>query len=218
MATAGFDRTLLLPNVPLRAQNIWEEKVREIGVERVQRAIEARNPNPQDIFSMFQRKVQEALQYCRISFDSHPFQLPLFDSQTDRFLTFRPDYRLRSVKINGREVLLEPHTVFYLDEARVRKFELFEEIYGHIYYLVWITDSSPSMLDKKLTELGRRNVNFAHEVWHLMDNPPNDGEYHNRYLNMKNPPKAVILRLRSHLIDLQRRDGGPMPLIAPVNL
>lgn len=217
MATAEHDRVLTLPNVPLRVQNIWGERVSEIGIERVQRAFEARNPYPLETFSWFQRRVNEALQFCRVPYDSHPFMLPLFDERTGDFFTFRPDYKLRTIKINGKDTLLEPHTVYYLDEARVRKFELFDELYGDEYQLIWITDSSPFMLSKKLSELGRTSVIPRHETVYLMDDPPDDGEHHAKYINMKSPSKDTIRRLRGFIYDLQRRGSESVRQIAPQN-
>ncbi len=218
MATAGHDRALtVLPHVPLRAQQVWEESIRGVDTEALQRGIEARNKFPLETSSWFQKRTKEALEYCRIPFNKIPFQLPLFDESSGRFFTYRPDFELPRIRINGRTVLLEPRTFSCFSEKEINKFGLVQKIYGGIYYVIIIPDTYPSQVDRKLEQAGDRHAKLAHEMWYLVDDPPEDGEHHPKYLNMKGASREVREALRSNLENLERRDSGPMPLIAPQN-
>ncbi len=133
------------------------------------------------------------------------------------FFTFKTDFRL-NIRINGRPVLLEPHSGFILSESLVSKFELAMETYGHLFYIIWLVDTYPSLIDRKLEAVGKKHANMAHERWYLMEEPPNDGEYHNRFLNMKSPRSEVLALIRRRLEELKRMDSGPMSILGPAIL
>jgi hypothetical protein len=218
MATAGLDRALtVIPDLPPIAQSAWERRVAEVGVETVQRGIDSRNvnPHPLDKHSFFERRMQDGLEYCGIDFHKNPFALPLFDQDSNRFYTYKPDFELPNIRINGRPVLLEVKSAVYLEAKDVKKFELVQQTYGFFYWVVMVVNTYPALMDRKLEEAGNRHAKIAQEIWFLADDPPDDGKYHNRHINMRGASSEVRALIRANLDRLRIRDSGPMPLIAP---
>jgi hypothetical protein len=122
---------------------------------------------------------------------------------------------LPEVRINGKPVLLDPHSAFHINKELINKFGLVGRTYGLVYYVMVVVDTFPAWMDHKLDQAGDRHAKIGDEVWYLMDDPPQDGEYHNKYLNMKGAGEKVKSILRTKLEELKGRDSGPIPLFVP---
>ncbi len=215
MLTAGRDPVLMASSLPPGIRLSWLERVQSIGSETVSRGLAGANLSPLNSYSPFQTRVREALDFLRIPYIDYgktrdQLELPLFDNERNRFFVFRPDFEIPCIRINGRPVFIEPHSVFWLNKKNINKFEIAHATYWRSAYIVIVLDCTDEAMERALQNAGMAGACIANETWCLAQGHQKEpgGRPNSTIDTRRGLPQETKVLLRNRLLGLLARSGG----------
>ena len=130
-----------------------------------------------------------------LGIDFHYKGLQFYMEYGDTILTYTPDFVLDE-RVNGKQVLIEPHGKKYIDKRFIEKMHAFEKSSaGRDYYNIIITDKMPKKPDKfkiELRKYGYKPEDICKEVWSVPYNPVLDVQ-----LNIKNESGSLYTKFNA---------------------